>query len=89
MNLGKFKIVLGIVLRGLEAAILLLINNLIYSHLIRYGDSGIMKIIQLAKPYGNDVNAKKVEYCTNHSLRNFSNCLKLKRYDDKKMYNSQ
>lgn len=50
-------------------------NNLIYSHLIGDGDSSVMKKINLAKPYGNDVIVKKVE-CTNHILRNYSNRLK-------------
>jgi len=50
-------------------------NNLIYSHLIGDGDSSVMKKIQLAKPYGNNVIVKKVE-CTNHILRNYCNRLK-------------
>lgn len=50
-------------------------NNLIYSHLIGDGDSSVMKKINLAKPYGNDVIVKKIE-CTNHILRNYSNRLK-------------
>jgi len=45
--------------------------NLIYNQIIGDGDSSVIKKIQVAKPYGNEIIVKKIE-CTNHILRNYS-----------------
>jgi len=47
-------------------------HNLIYDKLIGDGDSSVMKNLSLTKPYGPDLNVKKIE-CTNHLLRNYIN----------------
>lgn len=46
-------------------------HNLIYNQIIGDGDSSVIKKIQIAKPYGNEIIVKKIE-CTNHILRNYS-----------------
>lgn len=49
-------------------------HNLIYDKLIGDGDSSVLKKIMLAKPYGRDMDVKKIE-CANHILRNYLNRL--------------
>ncbi|KAL4083865.1 hypothetical protein QTP88_029181 [Uroleucon formosanum] len=46
-------------------------HNLIYNQIIGDGDSSVIKKIQIAKPFGNEIIVKKIE-CTNHILRNYS-----------------
>lgn len=47
-------------------------HNVIYDKLIGDGDSSVMKKLILAKPYGPNVQIKKIE-CINHILRNYCN----------------
>ncbi|KAF0701763.1 Uncharacterized protein FWK35_00036722, partial [Aphis craccivora] len=49
-------------------------HNIIYHKLIGDGDSSVLKKIMLAKPYGNNLDVKKIE-CANHILRNYLNRL--------------
>ncbi|KAL4119849.1 hypothetical protein QTP88_012613 [Uroleucon formosanum] len=49
-------------------------HNLIYNRIIGDGDSNVIKRLRLAKPYGPDVEIKKIE-CSNHILRNYINKL--------------
>lgn len=49
-------------------------HNVIYQNLVGDGDSSVLKKIRLAKPYGDNIEVKKIE-CTNHILRNYLNRL--------------
>jgi hypothetical protein len=49
-------------------------HNIIYHKLIGDGDFSVFKKIMLAKPYGNNLDLKKIE-CINHILRNYLNRL--------------
>jgi len=60
----------SIIVEGFKESIPM--HNLIYDKLIGDGDSCVMKNLSLTKPYGPDLNIKKMEY-TNHLLRNYIN----------------
>lgn len=49
-------------------------HNIIYHKLIGDRDSSVLKKIMLEKPYGNNLDVKKIE-CANHILRNYLNRL--------------
>lgn len=49
-------------------------HNITYHKLIGDGDSSVLKKIMLAKPYGNNLDVKKIVYA-NHILRNYLNRL--------------
>ncbi|XP_060858281.1 uncharacterized protein LOC132935681 [Metopolophium dirhodum] len=63
----------SIIVEGFKESIPM--HNLIYDKLIGDGDSSVMKNLSLTKPYGPDLNIKKIE-CTNHLLRNYINRLR-------------
>lgn len=63
----------SIVVEGFKESIPM--HNIIYDKLIGDGDSSVMKNLNLTKPYGPDLNIKKIE-CTNHLLRNYINRLR-------------
>uniref|UniRef100_A0A2S2PQZ9 Uncharacterized protein n=1 Tax=Schizaphis graminum TaxID=13262 RepID=A0A2S2PQZ9_SCHGA len=63
----------SIIVEGFKESIPM--HNLIYDKLIGDGDSSVMKNLNLTKPYGPDLNVKKIE-CTNHLLRNYINRLR-------------
>jgi len=42
-------------------------HNIIYHKLIRDGDSSVLKKIMLAKPYGNNLDVKRLNVSTTYS----------------------